>query len=104
VVPPADVEELFQTVLYPLLEELIAAPSNAEMTESRLSASALLCEVFIKFGMNGVVTAKDIAERWVLFLDYLDQLVSTDQSDQLVCPSCRLCASRRADEWIRRAV
>ena len=103
-VPPTDVEEVFQTVLYPLLEELIAAPSDAEMTESRLSASALLCEIFIRFEMNGVVTVEDIAERWVLVLDYLDRLVSTDQSDQLVRPSCRLYASMRADEWTWRAV
>ena len=102
--PPADVEEVFQTVLYPLIEELIAAPSNAEMTESRLRASALLCRAFIRFEMSGFVTVEDIAERWVLVLDYLDRLVSKDQSDQLVCPSCRLCASRRADEWTRRAV
>jgi hypothetical protein len=104
VVPPADVEEVFQTVLYPLVEKLIAAPSNAEMTDSRLRASALLCKAFIRFEMNGFVTVEDIAERWVLVLDYLDRLVSTDQSDQLVCPSCRLRASRRADEWTRRAV
>ena len=85
-VPPIDVGEVFQRVLYPLLEALIAAPSDAEMTESRLRASALLCKAFMRFDMNDNVTGQDVTERWVQVLDYLDQLMRTDQSDQLVRP------------------
>ena len=84
--PPVDVGEVFQRVLYPLLEALIAAPSDAEMTESRLRASALLCKAFMRFDMNDNVTGQDVTERWVQVLDYLDQLMRTDQSDQLVRP------------------
>ncbi|KAH9030672.1 Sec7-like domain is implicated in guanine nucleotide exchange function [Lactarius pseudohatsudake] len=82
-VPPADVAEVFQRVLYPLLEALIAAPSDAEMTESRLRASALLCKAFMRFDMNDNATGQNVTERWVQVLDYLDQLMSTDRSDQL---------------------
>lgn len=83
-VPPADVAEVFQRVLYPLLEALIAAPSDAEMTESRLRASTLLCKAFMRFEMNDNVTGQDVTERWVHVLDYLDRLMRTDRSDQLV--------------------
>lgn len=82
--PPADVAEVFQRVLYPLLETLIAAPSDAEMTESRLRASTLLCKAFMRFEMNDNVTGQDVTERWVHVLDYLDRLMCTDKSDQLV--------------------
>jgi len=70
-------------VLYPLLEALIAAPSDAGMTESRLRASALLCKAFMRFEMNNSVTGQDVTERWVQVLDYLERLMRTDQSDQL---------------------
>lgn len=83
-VPPADVAEVFQRVLYPLLEAQIAAPSDAEMTESRLRASTLLCKAFMRFEMNDNVTGQDVTERWVHVLDYLDRLMRTDKSDQLV--------------------
>ncbi|KAH9180347.1 Sec7-like domain is implicated in guanine nucleotide exchange function [Lactarius sanguifluus] len=82
-VPPADVAEVFQRVLYPLLEALIAAPSDAGMTESRLRASVLLCKAFMRFDMNDNVTGQNITERWAQVLDYLDQLMRTDRSDQL---------------------
>ena len=94
-VPPADVAEVFQRVLYPLLEVLIAAPSDAEMTESRLRASTLLCKAFMRFDMNDNVTGQDVTERWLQVLDYLERLMRTDQSDQLVRPP-RLLSSKRA--------
>ena len=92
--PPADVAEVFQRVLYPLLEALIAAPSDAGMTESRLRASALLCKAFMRFEMNDNVTGQDVTERWVQILDYLDRLMRTDQSDQLVRPPTLLFSER----------
>ena len=83
VVPPADVTEVFQ-VLSTLLERLIAAPSDAEMTESRLHASVLLCAVFMKFEVNDNTTAKEVARRWVQVLDYLQRLMRVDRSNQLL--------------------
>ncbi|KAI9446656.1 Sec7-like domain is implicated in guanine nucleotide exchange function [Lactarius indigo] len=73
-VPPADVAEVFQRVLYPLLEA---------WQESRLRASALLCKAFMRFDMNDNVTRQDVTERWVQVLDHLDRLMRTDRSDQL---------------------
>jgi brefeldin A-resistance guanine nucleotide exchange factor 1 len=95
-VSPTDVAEVFQRVLYPLLEALIAAPSDAEMTESRLRASTLLCKAFMRFEMNDNVTGQDVTERWVHVLDYLDRLMRTDKSDQLV--RHRLLFLKRADD------
>jgi hypothetical protein len=80
----ADVSEVFQRVLYPLLEALIAAPGNVETTESRLRASVLLCKAFMKLEISDNVAGEDVTERWVQVLDYLGRLMSIDQSDQLV--------------------
>src|SRR6266404_379166 len=76
-VAPADVAEVFQRVLYPLFEALIAAPSDAETTESRLRASALLCKAFMRFEMNDNASGQDVAERWVQVLEFLDRLMRT---------------------------
>jgi hypothetical protein len=84
VVPRADVAEMFQRVLYPLLEALIGAPSNVETTESRLRASGLVCKAFMRFEISDNVGGEDVTERWEQVLDYLSRLLRTDQSDQLV--------------------
>jgi ribosome-binding protein aMBF1 (putative translation factor) len=84
-VPPADVTEIFWRALYAVLEALIAAPSDTEMTESCLRASALLCRAFMWFEMlNDDMTVQDIAERWMQVLDYLERLMHVDRSDQLL--------------------
>jgi brefeldin A-resistance guanine nucleotide exchange factor 1 len=103
VVPPVDVTEAFWGALYALLEALIAAPleSDAEMTESRLGASVLLCRAFMRFEMNDNMTVLDITGRWMQVLDYLELLMQVDQSDQLVC-HCLLFSKREirgVDEW-----
>ncbi|KAI0306765.1 hypothetical protein B0F90DRAFT_1808381 [Multifurca ochricompacta] len=82
-VPPVDVTEVFQRVLYPLLEALISAPGGAETTEGRLRASVLLCKAFVRFEISDIAGGKNVTERWVQVLDYLDRLMRTDQSDQL---------------------
>lgn len=84
VVPRAEVAEVFQRVLYPLLEALIAAPGNVGTTESRLRASVLLCKAFMRFEISDNVTGDDVTELWVQVLDYLGRLMRVDQSDQLV--------------------
>jgi brefeldin A-resistance guanine nucleotide exchange factor 1 len=83
-VPRAEVAEVFQRVLYPLLEALIAVPGNIGTTESRLRASVLLCKAFMRFEISDNVTGDDVTERWVQVLDYLGRLIHIDQSDQLV--------------------
>jgi golgi-specific brefeldin A-resistance guanine nucleotide exchange factor 1 len=83
-VPRPDVADVFQRVLYPLLEAVISVPSNAETTESRLRASALLCKAFMKFEISDNASGEDVTELWMQVLDYLDRLMRTDQSDQLV--------------------
>jgi hypothetical protein len=100
-VPPADVTEIFWRALYAVLEALIAAPSDTEMTESCLRASALLCRAFMWFEMlNDDMTVQDIAERWMQVLDYLERLMQVDRSDQLVyhCLSFSKCEMRGVDE------
>jgi brefeldin A-resistance guanine nucleotide exchange factor 1 len=83
-VPRSDISEVFQHVLYPLLEALIAAPANVETTEGRLRASVLLCKAFMKLEISDNVGGEDVTERWVQVLDYLGQLMRLDQNDQLV--------------------
>jgi golgi-specific brefeldin A-resistance guanine nucleotide exchange factor 1 len=84
VVPRAEISEVFQRVLYPLLESLIAAPGNVETTEGRLRASVLLCKAFMKLEISDNVAGEDVTERWVQVLDYLGRLMHIDRSDQLV--------------------
>jgi len=84
VVPRAEVAEVFQRVLYPLLEALIDAPANVETTESRLRASVLLCKAFMKFEISDNVAGEDVTECWVQVVEYLGQIMHVDQSDQLV--------------------
>lgn len=84
VVPRGDVAEVFQRVLCPLLEAVIAAPSNVETTEIRLRASVLLCKAFMKFEISDNVAGEDVTERWMEVLDYLGRLTRIDESDQLV--------------------
>ncbi|KAI0256486.1 Sec7-domain-containing protein [Lactifluus subvellereus] len=82
-VPRSDVAEVFQCVLWPLLEAVIAAPSSADTTESRVRASALLCKAFMRFEISDNISGEDVTEHWAQVLDYLDRLMRTDQSDQL---------------------
>ena len=107
VVSHADIAEVFQRVLYPLLEALIAAPGNVETMESRLRASVLLCKAFMRFEVSDNVMGEDVTECWMQVLDYLGRLMCIDQSEQLVrfaflsdmqwkvnmLPSPRLCMS-----------
>lgn len=80
----ADVVDLFQRVLYPLLEALIDAPGNIETTESRLRTSVLLCKAFMRFEVSDNVMGEDVTECWMQVLDYLGRLIRVDQSEQLV--------------------
>ena len=80
----ADVADVFQRVLYPLLEALIDGPGNVETTESRLRASVLLCKSFMRFEVSDNVTGEDVTECWMQVLDYLGRLIHVDQSEQLV--------------------
>lgn len=85
VVPRADIpEEIFQRVLYPLLEALIVAPVSIETTESRLRAAVLLCKAFMRFEVSDNVAGEDVTECWMQVLDYLGRLVQIDHSEQLV--------------------
>jgi brefeldin A-resistance guanine nucleotide exchange factor 1 len=84
VVPRADKTEIFQRVLYPLLEALIVGPVSIETTESRLRASVLLCKAFMRFEVSDNVAGEDVTESWTQVLDYLGRLVQIDHSEQLV--------------------
>jgi golgi-specific brefeldin A-resistance guanine nucleotide exchange factor 1 len=83
-VSSADVAEVYQHVLYPLLEAVITAPGSAETTENRLRVSTLLCKAFMRFEISDNVSGEDVSEHWEQILDYLERLMRTDRSDQLV--------------------
>jgi brefeldin A-resistance guanine nucleotide exchange factor 1 len=85
VVSRADIPEIFERVLYALLEALIVAPVSMETTESRLRASVLLCKAFMRFEVSDNVMGEDVTECWMQVLDYLGRLMQVDHSEQLVC-------------------
>ena len=80
----SDIPEIFQRVLYPLLEALNVAPVSIETTESRLRASVLLCKAFMRFEVNDNGGGEDVTECWMQVLDYLGRLMQIDHSEQLV--------------------
>lgn len=85
VVSRADIPEIFERVLYPLLEALVVAPVSIETTESRLRASVLMCKAFMRFEVSDNVAGEDVTECWMQVLDYLGRVMQIDHSEQLVC-------------------
>lgn len=81
------VEELFNRVIFPLLDELLKPPvflrDPMGMPETRLRASALLCKAFMHFEARDGLKA-DIRVLWIQVLDLLDRLMNIDRRDQLV--------------------
>jgi brefeldin A-resistance guanine nucleotide exchange factor 1 len=84
VVSRADIPEIFERVLYPVLEVLIVAPVSIETTEIRLRASVLLCKAFMRFEVSDNIAGEDVTECWMQVLDYLGRLMQIDHSEQLV--------------------
>ncbi|KAI0811245.1 Sec7-domain-containing protein [Irpex lacteus] len=82
----AQVEELFNRVLFPLLDELLKPQvfmrDPLGYPETRLRASALLCKAFMHFEAREDMKA-DIRVLWIQVLDLLDRLMNIDRRDQL---------------------
>lgn len=86
----AQVDETFNRVVFPLLDELLKPDvfqrDPQGMPETRLRASALLCKVFLHFEMHLSQSKSDIRVLWIQILDLLDRLMNIDKRDQLVSP------------------
>ncbi|KAI0747973.1 Sec7-domain-containing protein [Daedaleopsis nitida] len=82
----SQVEETFNRVIFPLLDELLKQQvlmrDPMGMPETRLRASALLCKAFMQFEAREGQTA-DIRVLWIQVLDLLDRLMHVDRRDQL---------------------
>ncbi|KAJ8519864.1 hypothetical protein ONZ45_g3215 [Pleurotus djamor] len=83
----SQVEEIFNRVLFPLLDDLVKPQVNQRdpqgMPESRLRASALLCKAFMHFEVRESEASADIRILWIQVLDLLDRLMNMDKADQL---------------------
>ena len=88
----ADADELFERVLFPLLEELLAAPRGADATETRLRGATLLCKAFMRFEVREGAEGVEAETLWVRVLDMLARLVASDRSDQMVSGVLSCCA------------
>ena len=81
------VEELFNRVIFPLLDELLKPQvflrDPMGMSETRLRASALLCKAFMHLEARDGQKA-DIRVLWIQVLDLLDRFMNIDRRDQLV--------------------
>jgi golgi-specific brefeldin A-resistance guanine nucleotide exchange factor 1 len=88
----AQVDETFNRVVFPLLDELLKPDvfqrDPQGMPETRLRASALLCKVFLHFEMRLSQSKSDIRVLWIQILDLLDRFMNIDRRDQLVS-DCR---------------
>jgi brefeldin A-resistance guanine nucleotide exchange factor 1 len=88
------VEEVFNRVIFPLLDELLKPQvfqrDPRGMPETRLRASALLCKAFMHFEVRESQANADIRVVWIQILDLLDRLMNIDKGDQLV----RMCFIR----------
>ncbi|KAJ3556534.1 hypothetical protein NM688_g1976 [Phlebia brevispora] len=80
------VEELFNRVVFPLLDELLKPQvflrDPMGMSETRLRASALLCKAFMHLEARDGQKA-DIRVLWIQVLDLLDRFMNIDRRDQL---------------------
>ncbi|KAJ7445765.1 hypothetical protein B0H11DRAFT_2162552 [Mycena galericulata] len=81
------VEEIFNRVIFPLLDELLKPQvfrrDPRGMPETRLRASALLCKAFMHFEVRESQAKTDIRLLWIQILDLLDRLMNIDKGDQL---------------------
>lgn len=81
------VEDLFNRVVFPLLDELLKPQvlmrDPMSIPETRLRACALLCKAFMHFEAREGQRA-DIRVLWIQVLDLLDRLMNIDRRDQLV--------------------
>jgi brefeldin A-resistance guanine nucleotide exchange factor 1 len=86
------IEELFNRILFPLLDDLLKPEvylRDAQgMPETRLRASALLCKTFMHFEVRESQANADIRVLWIQILDLLDRLMNIDKKDQLVSDVC----------------
>ncbi|TFK67907.1 Sec7-domain-containing protein [Pluteus cervinus] len=83
----AQVEEVFNRVIFPLLDELLKPQvfqrDPKGMPETRLRASALLCKTFMHLEVRESQTRTDIRVLWIQILDLLDRFMNVDKADQL---------------------
>ncbi|KAH7914680.1 hypothetical protein BJ138DRAFT_1056469 [Hygrophoropsis aurantiaca] len=83
----SQVEEIFNSVVFPLLDELLKPQvyqmDPQGMSETRLRASALLCKAFIHFEVRESQRKADIRILWIEILDLLDRLIHAEKSEQL---------------------
>lgn len=86
--PNARVEDIFNRVIFPLLDDLLKPQINQRdppgMAETRLRASALLCKTFMHFEVRESQYKADIRLIWIQILDLLDRLMQIQKGDQLV--------------------
>jgi brefeldin A-resistance guanine nucleotide exchange factor 1 len=84
----AQVEEIFNNVIFPLLDELLKPHvqqfDSQGMSETRLRASVLLCKAFMHFEVRDNHTKADIRVLWIEILDLLDRLIKAEKTEQLV--------------------
>ncbi|KAF8432469.1 hypothetical protein L210DRAFT_3623319 [Boletus edulis BED1] len=84
---PSQVEEMFNSVMFPILDELLKPQvyllDPQGMSETRLRASALLCKAFMHFEVAQSHRNADIRVLWIEILDLLDRLISAEKSEQL---------------------
>lgn len=84
---PAQVDELFNRVIFPLLDELLKPDVSARdpqgVPETRLRASALLCKAFMHFEVRETPRT-DVLVLWIQILDLLDRLMNADRDGGLV--------------------
>jgi len=85
----AKVEEVFNRVIFPLMDELlrpqVASKDPQGMAETRLRGSALLCKVFMQLELRESRAKTDFRLLWIQVLDLLDRLMNVSRGDQLVC-------------------
>ncbi|KZP23677.1 Sec7-domain-containing protein [Athelia psychrophila] len=81
------VDEIFNRVLFPLMDELLRPPVFSRdpkgMPETRLRASALLCKSFMHFEVRDSQPQVDIRLLWIQVLDLLDRMMNIDKHDQV---------------------
>jgi brefeldin A-resistance guanine nucleotide exchange factor 1 len=85
---PAIVSDIFNRVVFPLLDELLRPQvfqrDPAGMPATRAAAAALLANTFLQLETRPGTRSVDVRVLWIQILDLFDRLMNIDRRDQLV--------------------
>eukprot|EP01125_Pyxidicula_operculata_P004048 TRINITY_DN1574_c0_g2_i2.p1 TRINITY_DN1574_c0_g2~~TRINITY_DN1574_c0_g2_i2.p1 ORF type:complete len:1525 (-),score=310.50 TRINITY_DN1574_c0_g2_i2:221-4261(-) len=79
---------IFEKVMFPLLTELLRAPTSSEahmrdmVEEMRLRAASILCKTFLQY-LSKIIQYHDFNRIWIKILNFIEMYMNADSSELL---------------------